>query len=102
MKVRTVLRGLVIATILAMLAALLPQMAAAAPEKRLRALPGQGQVGGRLRRRCGPRRSRTGARVLRDLRQINTMVVNAPAAARSQPGRRPADPRRRPRPAPAS
>ena len=33
MKVRTILRGLVVATVLAMLAALLPQMATAAPEK---------------------------------------------------------------------
>ena len=32
MKVRTVLRGLVIATVLGMLAALLPQMGAAAPK----------------------------------------------------------------------
>jgi hypothetical protein len=33
MKVRAVLRGVVVATILAMLGALLPQLASAAPEK---------------------------------------------------------------------
>jgi hypothetical protein len=33
MKVRTVLRALVVTTILAVLAAMLPQMAAATPEK---------------------------------------------------------------------
>ena len=33
MKVRSVVRGLVVATILAMLGALLPQLASAAPEK---------------------------------------------------------------------
>ena len=83
MKVRAVLRGLVVATILAMLGALLPQLASAAPEKasgrylvRARSsadyagAAGQGGQGGR------PRACATCA-------QVNTMVVSAPAAARS-------------------
>jgi lantibiotic leader peptide-processing serine protease len=81
MRVRTVLRALVVATILAMLAALLPQMAAAAPEKAsgrylVRARSAADYAG--LRAKA----VKEGARVLRDLRQVNTMVVRAPAAAR--------------------
>ena len=82
MKVRTALRGMVVATILAMLAALLPQMATAAPEKAsgrylVRARSAADYAG--LRAKA----VQSGARVLRDLRQVNTMVVRAPAAART-------------------
>ncbi|HET9291029.1 MAG TPA: hypothetical protein VFQ49_08095, partial [Actinomycetes bacterium] len=81
MKVRTALRGMVVATILAMLAALLPQLASAAPEKAsgrylVRARSAADYAG--LRAKA----VKEGARVLRDLRQVNTMVVRAPAAAR--------------------
>ena len=82
MKVRTVLRGLVIATTLGMLAALLPQMGAAAPKSDsgrylVRARSAADYAG--LRAKA----VKDGARVLRDLRQINTMVVRAPAATRA-------------------
>jgi len=82
MKVRTVLRGLVIATTLGMLAALLPQMGAAAPKSDsgrylVRARSSADYAG--LRAKA----VKDGASVLRDLRQINTMVVKAPAAARA-------------------
>ena len=82
MKVRTVLRGLVIATTLGMLAALLPQMGAAAPKSDsgrylVRARSAADYAG--LRAKA----VKDGARVVRDLRQINTMVVKAPAAARN-------------------
>jgi lantibiotic leader peptide-processing serine protease len=82
MKVRTVLRALVVTTILAMLAALLPQLAAAAPEKSsgrylVRARSAADYAG--LRAKA----VNSGARVLRDLPQLRAMVVSAPAAARS-------------------
>jgi lantibiotic leader peptide-processing serine protease len=82
MKVRTVLRGLVIATVLGMLAALLPQMGAAAPKGD----SGRYLVRARSAADYGALRAKAvkdGASVLRDLRQINTMVVKAPAAARA-------------------
>jgi subtilisin family serine protease len=82
MKVRAALRGLVVATILAMLAALLPQLASAAPEKAsgrylVRARSAADYAG--LRAKA----VKEGARVLRDLPQVRMMVVNAPAAARN-------------------
>ena len=82
MKVRAVLRGVVVATILAMLGALLPQLASAAPEKAsgrylVRARSSADYAG--LRAKA----VKEGARVVRDLKQVNTMVVSAPAAARS-------------------
>jgi hypothetical protein len=82
MQVRTALRGLVVATILAMLGALLPQLASAAPEK----ASGRYLVRARSSADYGPLRAKAvkeGARVLRDLRQLNTMVLSAPTAARS-------------------
>jgi hypothetical protein len=82
MKVRTVLRALVVTTILAMLAALLPQMAAAAPEK----ASGRYLVKARSAADYAGLRAKAvkeGARVVRDLRQVNTMVLRAPAAARN-------------------
>jgi subtilisin family serine protease len=82
MQVRTVLRGLVIMTVLAVLAALLPQMASA------------GSKGASARYLVVARSSadytglrakavKEGARVLRDLPQAKTLVVSAPASARS-------------------
>jgi subtilisin family serine protease len=82
MKVRTVLRALVVTTILAVLAALLPQMAVAAPEK----ASGRYLVKARSAADYAGLRAKAvkeGARVLRDLKQVNTMVVRAPAAART-------------------
>ena len=82
MKVRSVLRVLVIATIAAMLGALLPQLASAAPEK----ASGRYLVKARSSADYAGLRAKAvkeGARVLRDLRQVNTMVVSAPAAARN-------------------
>jgi lantibiotic leader peptide-processing serine protease len=81
MKVRTVLRGLVIATVLGMLAALLPQMGAAAPKSDsgrylVRARSSADYAG--LRAKA----VKDGARVLRDMPQLRTMVLRAPAAAR--------------------
>ena len=82
MKVRSVVRGLVVATILAMLGALLPQLASAAPEK----ASGRYLVRARSAADYAGLRAKAvsqGARVLRDLKQVNTMVVSAPASARS-------------------
>jgi len=82
MKVRAVLRGVVIATILAMLGALLPQLASAAPEK----ASGRYLVRARSSADYAALRAKAvkeGARVLRDLKQVNTMVVSAPASARA-------------------
>ena len=82
MKVRSVLRVLVIATIAAMLGALLPQLASAAPEK----ASGRYLVKARSSADYTGLRAKAvkeGARVLRDLKQVNTMVLSAPAAARS-------------------
>ena len=82
MKVRSVLRVLVIATIAAMLGALLPQLATAAPEK----ASGRYLVKARSSADYAGLRAKAvkeGARVLRDLRQVNTMVLSAPAAARN-------------------
>jgi subtilisin family serine protease len=82
MKVRTALRATVVATILAMLAALLPQLASAAP----RSPSGRYLVVARSSADYGALRAkavRAGARVLRDLPQAKAMVVRAPAAARS-------------------
>jgi subtilisin family serine protease len=82
MRVRNVLRGLAVATILAMLGALLPQLAVAAPEK----ASGRYLVRARSSADYTALRAKAvkeGARVLRDLRQVNMMVVNAPPAARS-------------------
>jgi hypothetical protein len=80
MQVRTVLRTLAVATIL--MAALLPQMATAAPDKAsgrylVRARSAADYAG--LRAKA----VKAGAQVLRDLPQVGMMVVNAPAAARS-------------------
>src|ERR687894_325433 len=82
MRVRTMFRGLVVATILAMLGALLPQLASAAPEK----ASGRYLVRARSSADYTALRAKAvkeGARVLRDLKQVNTMVVRAPEAARS-------------------
>jgi Subtilase family len=82
MQVRTVLRGLVVTTVLAVLAALLPQMASAGPK----GASGRYLVVARSSADYGALRAkavREGARVLRDLPQANTLVVNAPASARS-------------------
>ena len=80
MKVRTALRVLVVATILAMLGALLPQLAVAAPKGAadrylVRARSAADYAG--LRAKA----VQSGARVLRDLPQLHMMVVRAPAAA---------------------
>ena len=82
MKVRTALRVLVIATILAMLGALLPQLASAAPKGAsdrylVRARSSADYAG--LRAEA----VQSGARVLRDLPQLHMMVVRASAAAHS-------------------
>jgi lantibiotic leader peptide-processing serine protease len=82
MKVRSVVRGLVVATILAMLGALLPQLASAAPEK----ASGRYLVRARSSADYTALRAKAvkeGARVVSDLRQVNTMVVRAPESARS-------------------
>ena len=82
MQVRTVLRGLVITTVLAVLAALLPQMASAGP----RGASGRYLVVARSSADYGALRVKAvkeGARVLRDLPQARTLVVSAPASARS-------------------
>ena len=82
MKVRAVLPGMVIATILAMLGALLPQLASAAPEK----ASGRYLVVARSSADYAGLRAKAvkaGARVLRDLPQAKAMVVNASASARS-------------------
>jgi subtilisin family serine protease len=82
MKVRTALRGLGVATILALLAATLPQLASAAPKGAsdrylVRARSSADYAG--LRAKA----VQSGARVLRDLPQLQMMVVRAPAAART-------------------
>jgi subtilisin family serine protease len=82
MKVRAVVRGLVVTTILAMLAALLPQLASAAPK----GASGRYLVVARSSADYAGLRSKAvkaGARVLRDLPQAKTFVVNASASARS-------------------
>ncbi|HEX2157569.1 MAG TPA: S8 family serine peptidase [Actinomycetes bacterium] len=82
MRVRTMFRGLVVATILAMLGALLPQLASAAPDK----ASGRYLVRARSSADYSGLRAKAvkeGARVLRDLKQVNTMVVSAPATART-------------------
>src|SRR4030095_11286774 len=82
MKVRSVLRGLVVVTILPMLGRLLPRLASAAPEKAsgrylVRARSSADYAG--LRAKA----VKEGARVVSDLRELNTMVVSAPASARA-------------------
>jgi hypothetical protein len=82
MQVRTVLRGLVITTVLAVLAALLPQMASAGPK----GASGRYLVVARSSADYASLRAKAvkeGARVLRDLPQAKTIVVDAPAAART-------------------
>ena len=82
MKVQSLVRGLVVATILAMLGALLPQLASAAPEK----ASGRYLVRARSSADYAALRAKAvkdGARVVRDLRQVNTMVVSAPSSARA-------------------
>ena len=82
MKVQSVVRGLVVATILAMLGALLPQLASAAPEK----ASGRYLVRARSSADYTALRAKAvkeGARVVRDLKQVNTMVVSANSATRS-------------------
>jgi subtilisin family serine protease len=82
MQVRTVVRGLVMMTVLAVLAALLPQMAAAGP----RGASGRYLVVARSSADYAGLRAKAvkeGAQVVRDLPQANTLVVNAPASARS-------------------
>ena len=82
MKVRSVVRGLVVATILAMLGALLPQLASAAPEK----ASGRYLVRARSSADYTALRAKAvkeGARVVRDLKQVNTMVVSASSATRT-------------------
>jgi subtilisin family serine protease len=82
MQVRTVLRGLVVATVLAVLAALLPQLASAGP----RGASGRYLVVARSSADYTGLRAKAvkeGARVLRDLPQAKTFVVSAPASARS-------------------
>src|SRR5215211_4200302 len=81
MQVRTVLRGLVITTVLAVLAALLPQMASAGPKgasARYLVVARSSADYGALRAKA----VNEGARVLRDLPQAKTLVVSAPASAR--------------------
>jgi lantibiotic leader peptide-processing serine protease len=82
MKVRTVLRAMAVATVLAVLAALLPQMASAAPS----GASGRYLVVARSSADYGALRAKAvnaGARVLRDLPQLKAMVVRAPAGART-------------------
>jgi lantibiotic leader peptide-processing serine protease len=82
MKVRAVLRGVVVATILAMLGALLPQLASAAPDK----ASGRYLVVARSSADYAGLRAKAvkaGARVLRDLPQAKAIVVRASASARS-------------------
>ena len=82
MKVRVVLRGLVVATVLAMLAALLPQLATAAPK----GASGRYLVVARSSADYAGLRAKAvkaGARVLRDLPQAKSIVVKASASARS-------------------
>jgi hypothetical protein len=82
MKVRTVLRALVVTTILAVLAAMLPQMVAAAPEK----ASGRYLVKARSAADYAGLRAKAvkeGARVLRDLPALKAMVVSGTAAART-------------------
>jgi hypothetical protein len=82
MQVRTVLRGLVITTVLAVLAALLPQLASAGP----RGASARYLVVARSSADYSALRAKAvkeGARVIRDLPQANTLVVNATASARS-------------------
>ena len=88
MKVRTALRGLVVATILAMLGALLPQLAAAAPKDAadrylVRARSSADYAG--LRAKA----VQAGARVLRDLPQLHMMVVRGVGGRPQQHRRRP-------------
>ena len=82
MQVRTVLRGLVIMTVLAVLAALLPQLALAAPKgasgRFLLVAKSSADYAG-LRAKA----VKSGARVLRDLPQAKTIVVSASASERS-------------------
>jgi subtilisin family serine protease len=83
MRVRTMLRATVVATVLALLAALLPQLAAAAPSGER----GRYLVVARSAAEYGSLRAtavKAGARVLRDLPQLKMMVVSAPAAARGR------------------
>ena len=73
---------MVVATILAMLAALLPQLASAARDKAsgrylVRARSAADYAGLRVKA------VQQGARVLRDLKQVNSMIVSAPASARN-------------------
>jgi hypothetical protein len=82
MQVRTVLRGLVVTTVLAVLAAMLPQLASAGPK----GANGRYLVVARSSADYGALRAkavREGARVLRDLPQAKTLVVSAPASTRS-------------------
>jgi subtilisin family serine protease len=82
MKVRSVLRGLVVATVLAMLAALLPQLATATPK----GASGRYLVVARSSSDYAALRAKAvkeGARVLRDLQPAKAFVVNASASARS-------------------
>jgi hypothetical protein len=96
MKVRSVVRGLVVATILAMLGALLPQLASAAPEKAsgrclVRARSSADYTALRPRPSRGrPGRERPAAAQHDGAERV---VVRA-----GQPGRRPADPRGRSQP----
>jgi subtilisin family serine protease len=82
MQVRTVLRGLVVTTVLAVLAAMLPQLASAGPK----GANGRYLVVARSSADYGALRAkavREGARVLRDLPQAKTLVVSATASTRS-------------------
>jgi subtilisin family serine protease len=82
MQVRTVLRGLVITTVLAVLAALLPQMASAGPKgasARYLVVARSSADYSALRAKA----VKEGARVIRDLPQAKTLLVSATASARS-------------------
>jgi lantibiotic leader peptide-processing serine protease len=82
MQVRTVVRGLVVTTVLAVLAAMLPQLASARPQ----GASGRYLVVARSSADYGALRAkavREGARVLRDLPQAKTLVVTATASERS-------------------
>jgi lantibiotic leader peptide-processing serine protease len=82
MQVRTVLRGLVVTTVLAVLAAMLPQLASAGPK----GASGRYLVVARSSADYGALRAKAvkeGAHVLRDLPQANTIVVSASATTRS-------------------
>jgi lantibiotic leader peptide-processing serine protease len=82
MRVRNAARGVVVATTLAVLAAMLPGTSVAAPRggsQRYLVVARTGADYGALRAKA----VREGARVLRDIPQLKTLVVRGPASSRS-------------------